>query len=416
MTWFQTSGAQAAWRAPQLPPAGQTSLEFMATRYLGGSGHVLYGGGLAGQGAAGYGLSWSELSSGRAGAGQKPLRVAHVSPCLMRGGAEQWLIGLARFLDPMRARVVRCVATQAELVDPGIVSEIPAPVEIGGSASVQSAARDADLLISWGVPLDDLMGATRARLSILVAHGDGPWTREMLDRSRAHADHVVAVSRAVKERACQGFPTTVIANGVDTARLGRTRDAAGMRAQLNFEPDDFVLGYVGRYSPEKRPEVLIDAVARLDRRYKALFVGWGPFESELMQLANARIPGRFAFARAANYLGDFYQVMNALCVPSAHEGYSLVMLEAMMCGLPVIATPVGAVPDVIEDRVHGLIIDFSAQSLAQAAQLLYNHPDWARGLGAAARVHADRVGHCRRMAADYEALFAALWAGKTTAA
>src|SRR5205823_1311200 len=105
-------------------------------------------------------------------------------------------------------------------------------------------------------------------------HGEGYWTRYILDGCRPIIDHVVAVSGRVRERTCDGLPTTVIPNGVDAAQLAPTRPRAAVRAALGFQPDDFVLGYVGRFSAEKRPQVLIEAVARLPPSFKALLVGW----------------------------------------------------------------------------------------------------------------------------------------------
>jgi glycosyltransferase involved in cell wall biosynthesis len=88
------------------------------------------------------------------------------------------------------------------------------------------------------------------------------------------------------------------------------------------------------------------------------------------------------------------------------------MLEAMMCGLPFIATPVGGVPEVVQDRINGLLIGGSPASLAEAAELLYRHPAWARGLSAEGRAFAQEHGHARRMARDYEDLLHRLWREK----
>jgi glycosyltransferase involved in cell wall biosynthesis len=340
------------------------------------------------------------------------LRVVHVGPCLMRGGAEFWLAALARFLDPRVVRIVRCIVTLADQIDPEVAAELGGiPIEVGGAEAVRRAVAEADVLLSWGTPqLGRWLADCRPRLSVFVAHGEGAWTRDIFAACRPVVDHVVAVSERVREKVCDGLPCTTILNGIDSSRLAVTRSRREVRETLGFAPDDFILGFVGRFAQEKRVHVILDALAGLPAHFKALLVGSGPLRSSLLEMANERLPGRYAFVKAARYLGDYYQAMDSTCLISHEEGFALVMLEAMMCGRPLIATPVGAVPEVVVDRVNGLIIPGTAESLRQAAQLLERHPDWARGLAAEGRSFAIENGHARQMAARYEALLHRLWA------
>lgn len=346
---------------------------------------------------------------------QRPLRAVHVGPCFSRGGAEQQLIDLARFFDPSRIRIDRCIVTDPALIDPAVVDDMPAPVEVGGAEAVRRASQWCDVILWWGMPMNDWLADTRSKLRVFLAHGDCGWTRELLMGSGSVVDHVVAVSQRVRETVCQGYPTSVILNGVDSARLGQSRPREDVRASLGFAPEDFVLGYVGRFSAEKRPDLLIQATAHLPPHFKALLVGWGPQRNELMEMANAIIPGRFAFVAADRYLGDYYQALDAFCLLSLHEGFALVILEAMMCERPVIATPVGSVPEFIIDRVNGLVVNGEVQSICNAAQLLYRHPRWTRGLASEGRRFAQQHGHARRMAHQYEELLERLWLEKNVA-
>jgi hypothetical protein len=343
----------------------------------------------------------------------RPLRVTHVGQSMVRAGIENWLKGLIRFLDPGRVRVVKCVATAADEVDPGLIAEMGVPVEVGGAEVVRRAARDSDVLLCWGPrQLGEWLAPARPGLCVVVAHGEGPWTRQIIDGCAPVADHVVAVSRRVEGRLPPALPTTVIPNGVDTAHLARTRPAAAVREALGFRPGDFVIGYVGRFSDEKRPHLVAQAVARLPPPFKALFVGWGPLQARLLDYSNRLIPGRYAFVRGVNDVGDYYGAMDALCLPSEEEGFGLVVLEAMFCDRPVIATPVGCVPDLVRDRVNGLVVDGSPDGIAAGALLLHRHPAWARGLAAEGRSTAEEWGHARAMARAYENLFLRLWREK----
>src|SRR5207237_1415676 len=196
----------------------------------------------------------------------------HVGQSMVRAGIENWLKGLMRFLDPRRVQVVKCIATAAEDVDPGVLREMQVPVEVGGAACVRQAARESDVLLCWGPrELGKWLTHDRPRLCVFVAHGEGHWTRQLLEGCAPVVDHIIAVSRRVKERVVDGLPATIIPNGVDTAHLARTRTESSTREALGFGPNDFVLGYVGRFSHEKRPHLLVDAVARLPHSFTALF-------------------------------------------------------------------------------------------------------------------------------------------------
>lgn len=332
------------------------------------------------------------------------IRVVHVGPCLMRGGAEQWLVELSRFLDPNRVKIVKTIATEPGGIDPSFANSLHIPYENGGADAILSASKDADIVLCWGVELSHLFNGTKPDLCVFVAHGDGPYTRDLIQKSRSHADHWVAVSHRVKETACDGLPTTVIYNGIDSARLAKTRPREEVRRQFGFKPDDFVLGYLGRFSGEKRVHLLIEAAAQLPDDVKVLLVGWGPLLGPLMEQANRQIPGRFAIVTAGGYLGDYYGAMDAFGLLGSEEGFSLAMLEAMMCGVPLIATPVGAVPELIVDRVNGLIVKPEANAVREAVATLKTYPSWARGIAAEAKQFADREGHAVRMARDYEDL------------
>lgn len=339
----------------------------------------------------------------------RPLRVVHVGPCLTRGGAEQWLIELTRFLDPSRVQVLRTIATVAGAIDPSFTRDLPVPVEQGGGEAVQRAAREADILLCWGVNLDQLLGDVRPPLCVFVAHGDGDYSRGLVAHAASHADHVIAVSDRVRRHACDGLPTSVIYNGVDAARLASTLPRDEARASLGFGPGDFVVGYLGRFAPEKRVPLILDALAGLPENVKALLVGWGPLLPELREQAERLGPGRVAILTAADYLGDYYQAMDAFTLLGTEEGFSLAKLEAMMCGVPLIVTPVGAVPELIVDRVNGLVVSPDVAALRSAIERLRGFPHWAAGIAAEAQAFARRHGHAARMARDYERVLLSLW-------
>ncbi|WP_435006696.1 glycosyltransferase family 4 protein [Tundrisphaera lichenicola] len=342
-----------------------------------------------------------------------PLRVIHVTLAMIPAGIDRWLTALIRYADPNRIKFLRCVVT-TDLVDRNQLSRVGVPVEIGGRDSIRRASQDCDiLLISDPGDDPDWVDEIRPGQGVFVAHGDGSWTRKRMEKLAPAIDHVIAVSHQVQESICDGFSSTVITNGVDPIHLTRSRPLDEFRAGLGFQPSDFVVGFVGRFSPEKNPSAVIEALAGLPPHFKALMVGFGPLRSELIELANATIPGRFVFARGEEYLGDYYGAMNAFCMPSYTEGYGLAIMEAMMCGKPPIVSRVGFVKDAIIDRVNGLVVAGDARSIRDAAILLDTHREWAAGVGFQAAAYADRHGHALTMARRYAETLESLWAARS---
>ncbi|HVX14995.1 MAG TPA: glycosyltransferase [Pirellulales bacterium] len=341
------------------------------------------------------------------------LRVIYVCPSMVCAGIEQWLAGLIRFSMPSRLRTERCIICYPEMLDPRMAARLGVPVEVGKCESVRRAVQDCDVLVACGpAELGEWLADCRPKLSILVAHGEGEWTRSVLEGCANVVDHVVAVSNRAQQRVCYDIPCTVIPNGIDSVHIACSRSRAQVRHELGFAAEDFVLGFVGRYSPEKNPSAPIEAIAGLSPRFKALMLGWGPLEEELRGLAETMAPGRVRFVAATSYLGDYYHAMDAFCLPSYEEGNSLALLEAMMCQRPVLATPVGAAPDIIVDGVSGIFIDGKPAAIQAATNRLATHPAWARGIAAEARAWADEFAHARHMAAGYETLLHSLWREK----
>ncbi|MDR3639219.1 MAG: glycosyltransferase family 4 protein [Isosphaeraceae bacterium] len=340
------------------------------------------------------------------------LRVIHVSSMMVPAGIDKWLTGLIRHADPRRLKFVRCVVT-SEHVDWKQLVRVGVPVEIGGRDSVRRASEDCDvLLISDPGPNPNWVDDVRAKLCVIVAHGDGPWTRDRLECMAPVVHHVVAVSPRVQQAVCNGFPCTVIPNGVDPLHLTRSRPRDVVRASLGFRPGDFVLGFVGRFSPEKNPFAVIEAVARLPLHFKALMVGFGSLRDEVIDRANELIPSRFTVVRGEDHVGDLYAAMDAFCLASHSEGYGLVIMEAMMCGKPVIVGRVGFVPEAIADRVNGVVVPGDAGSISEAAALLDAYPEWAATLGREAARYAERHGYASTMAERYADLLDSLWSAR----
>lgn len=139
----------------------------------------------------------------------------------------------------------------------------------------------------------------------------------------------------------------------------------------------FAIGFVGRLSPEKGILNLLDAMKLLAREFPDLIldiVGDGSLMEELKRIALTHPLGKRL--RVLGWIGQQelpseYNEIRLLVLPSFTEGLPKVMLEAMACGTPVLATRVGGVPDVVEGGVNGFLLDEnSPKSLADAMRAI----------------------------------------------
>lgn len=343
----------------------------------------------------------------------RPLRVVHVGPSFVCAGVETWLRTLHRESDPRRLKIIHHTITDERCADRELLKEAGIPWSIGLGLEFERACAEADVLLTWGPSgLSQRLPARRPPLTVFVAHGVSAWTSEVMISNHSIIDHVVAVSGKVAGIVSPDLPTTVILNGINPVHLACSLSCAESREAFGFTPDDFVVGFVGRLSPEKQVHRIIDALAECDRKVKFLCVGWGPLRAELMDRCNAELPGRYAFREARRDLGNYYQAMDAFCFPSREEGFGLALAEAMYSGIPTIATDVGAVPELMQHKIHGLVVDGTSESICGAIKTLRQHPDWRRGLAAEGRtsVMTQALGH--KMARQYEQLLWQLWRDK----
>ncbi len=165
------------------------------------------------------------------------------------------------------------------------------------------------------------------------------------------ADAVVAVSKAVAERVIDGKPRVIYA-GVATVEVGPPRSRTDAK---------LVLGTAGRLVKLKGIEYLLRASARLKQEFPALEVqiaGTGPELKELQaEVSRLGLEGRVRFLGWIEDVGSVLSSWDVFVMPSLEEGFPIAALNAMAAGLPVVATKVGGVPELIEDGSSGLLVE-----------------------------------------------------------
>ena len=181
-----------------------------------------------------------------------------------------------------------------------------------------------------------------------------------------------------------GEKVDTIACGVNLDRF-QPRSQAAARQRLGMDDQEEVVLYVGRFAPLKGVGVLLEAVALLKARRPRLKVvlvgGDGPAaegdQALMMRTMTLEIEERVVFAGRVHpdQLADYYAAADFLALPSHYESFGLVVLEALACGTPVLATPVGVAQAVIAEGVNGtLVAGPDAQSVAQGMLRLLQRP------------------------------------------
>ena len=229
----------------------------------------------------------------------------------------------------------------------------------------------------------------------------------------------LAVARCVLAAIPRGIP--VVSVGRDDYPFLRRLGPCHLVYSSKFDDADFApmpraprgasalprLLYVGRISPEKGVEVLLDAFARIrsaspGRRPLLSFAGYdyrgGVYGEEFRRRVEASPLGAsVTFAGHVPYgpaLFDLYDAHDVLVLPSFTEGFPQVVLEAMARGLPVVATSVGGVPRVLRDGINGrLVAPGDPEALADAVTSLLGDPSTSDRLAAAG--HATARGFTR---------------------
>jgi len=186
------------------------------------------------------------------------------------------------------------------------------------------------------------------------------------------ADHVVCVAEALRRAVLAlGLPkerVTTLRNGVDGRRF-TPGDRAAERARLLVPDDRRLLLCVGHLVVRKGQHLLLEALARLDapgRRPLLVLVGRGPDEAALRRQAERlglRDDVRFAGSVSPDELPGFYRAADALVLPSLREGWPNVVLEALACGTPVLATAVWGTPEILEGCRAGLLVEPTVEGL-----------------------------------------------------
>jgi glycosyltransferase involved in cell wall biosynthesis len=182
----------------------------------------------------------------------------------------------------------------------------------------------------------------------------------------------------------------LVKNAIDTDEFRRTCTCLQAKKELGLNGDRFLIGAVGRLSPEKGFDTLFQALARVvaaGQDVGLLLVGEGEQRDELKALATSLGLGdRIHFAGFQAEPRRYFEAMDTYALSSIREGLPNVVLEAMALEVPLVATRIAGVPQVIEDGRNGLLVDPGAvEDLTGALLRLVRDAELRRRLAQAGR-------------------------------
>ena len=229
-------------------------------------------------------------------------------------------------------------------------------------------------------------------IRVISRGADFPLIKNVLPRRkyRKNVDAIIAISEGVKKELVEGGIDAqlvhVIPDGIDFAPYEDKTSKDYLRQELSFAPDDFLVGIVAQLSDHKGQRYLIQASKHLREsipKIKIIILGEGSLRLELNKQVKEIQGEDIAF-----FLGfqeDIPQILNSLNVfvlSSDHEGLGSILMDAMACRLPIVATRIGGIPEVVDHQKTGLLVPPQRpKSLAKAIIKMYEDRELAHRLG-----------------------------------
>ncbi|MEX0366789.1 MAG: glycosyltransferase family 4 protein [Ruegeria sp.] len=330
---------------------------------------------------------------------------------------------LKRRLSGVTATIARLVPLQSRWIGiaatgPGLPKDIPhiplskVPFLPRAQMRVWHARRNTEMLLGL-----ILRGLFRMRLKLLFTSASQRahtgYTKWLIGKM----DAVVATSR--KTAGYLDCDARVIMHGINLENFTPPEDRAALRAKLGL-PEGLLLGCYGRIRHQKGTDAFVDAMIALCGEFDdvaGIVMGRATekhtaYLAELKErVVEAGLAERILFKPevTVDRIAEWYQVLDLFIAPQRWEGFGLTPLEAMACGVPVVATDVGAFSEIVTDPSLGRVVPLDdIPALTEAAAEMLRDRDSLAQSGSAARAHVEQhfdiEGEAKALVEVYHAL------------
>jgi glycosyltransferase involved in cell wall biosynthesis len=351
------------------------------------------------------------------------MKIVHVLATADRTGAETAVYNLSRALKVQGAEVHVIFFGDGVVVEDFRAAGVPCEiVPVGGKTDVGAVFRLSEKLREFDVvhthgaramfignlaakwarrpvvtTFHELSTAKvgTSRLTRLFVQIEGFLARFFTDQCIANSD--ATRNDAIQQRHVPADKITRIYNTIDVARFFVLEDRDTPRKELYFSKDDVMVGFVGRLSAVKGTNFAIEAMPRIREALPnahLLIVGAGPMREELEALAKQlHVDDITHFLGTFRDLNPIYNALDVLVQPSLSEAFGLAALEAILCGVPVVVSEAGGLPEVAAFSPHGKVVPIgdSAKLADAVIEVVRAKPPRTPATGLEAQFSAEAV-------------------------
>ena len=371
----------------------------------------------------------------------KHLRILHTNFLHRWGGQSNRILLLCKGLRERGHFVMLAAPRDSELIQRAKKADIPVFADVGFKRgfhplSMLSDARKLKQVVTrYQIQIIHTHGSQDSWASALAFRKKGSEfpicirTRHNLFPIRDHIfnrwlygrffNHIICISEQIRKD-CRAKPyinaenLSVIHSAIAPEKLRSVSEdeKTQLRQTLGIK-DELVIGTMARLRPEKGLDVLLRAMQTVVKKIKSaklLIVGEGSMRDALVnETRRLSLTDKVIFAGFLHDTTPALDVMDIFVMPSLSEGLGTALMEAAARGLPIIASQVGGILDIIEHNVSGILVKPNdPDSLAQAILMVASNRELARSLGATAQKLAIQSFSVERLVKDTEALYLSL--------
>ncbi len=362
------------------------------------------------------------------------IRILYIVPRLRLAGTEKQVSLLAKNLDRNRFDVKVCTLTELgpfadDIKKEGIevfttdIKSVYNPLIFWRLYRIIRKGRfDIVSTFLWEANVIGVISAKLARVSVIISshRNIGTWkkTRHVLLEKLANclSNKIVAVSEAVRSYSIardRMNPDKIVTihSGIDYKRFDKFNfNISKLRQNFALGINSSIIGTIGTLASHKNHKDFLFAAKEVKREYNEavfLIVGEGYLKNELEQLArDLGIENDVEFVGEREDIPQILSIMDIFVLPSALEGFSNVILEAMATGLPVVATNVGGIPELVVNKQTGILVPpDEPEELAKAIVDLLRDKNTSREMGKRGRERIEKYFGLEKMLGEYDALY-----------